>query len=278
MPDTARTRAELAAALGAARRLAGLDQRALATLVGISQASISNVENGRKVLDRGTTSAWLKAVKAAPEVRDHVLKLTATAHGETRTWKDLLSEAAHLQDEAHHRVAAAALSQHWQPTILPGILQTADYARLVIEYTDPDEEIDRDAALARRIQMQGLLREPGRQFDFVIAERLLEWEPDDGVLVPQLAHLIAAAGLETVRLAVLPSQYRGVLPENNFVIREDDAGQVYVTAELVHGESTITDPESVAVYQRTWHRLIDASIRGDDAIARIREEVRRRSG
>ena len=276
MPEEAptRTRAELGAALHGVRTLHGIGQRELAERLGVSQSLVSRVERGTRLLDRPAVIAWLKAVKAGREVRDRVLALTEAAHSETRTWTDLLGgEKGHLQDESQARNVGAALVQNWQPSVLPGLLQTADYARLVIALTDPDDEIDRDAALAARVTYQGVLREPGRRFDFVIPERLLRWEPGPGVLAPQLAHLTAVAvQLDSVNLAVLPEGHNGMAPWHNFIIRAPDDGSApYVNAELVHGEATITDPESVAVYRRAWDRLWAAALTGDEAVQMIRQ-------
>lgn len=273
MPENpSRARLQLGVELHTARKLHGIDQRTLAQRLEVSQSLVSRAERGQRLLDRNAVTAWLKAVKASPDVRSRVLALTEVAHTETRTWADLLANDRHLQETSRAREAGAVLVQNWQPTVLPGLLQTADYARKVIELADPDNRIDHAAALAARVNRQGVLREPGHSFDFVIAERLLRWEPTPGVLTPQLAHLVSAAQLDTVNLAVLPDRYAGSLPWHNFVIREPaDRSPAYVNAELVHGESTITDPESVALYRRMWIMLWDASVTGDEAVALIRQ-------
>ena len=156
--------------------------------------------------------------------------------------------------------------QNFQPTVLPGLLQTADYARHVIQLADITASMDHGAALAARIDRQSVLREPGRQFQFLIAQRLLRWEPALGVLAPQLAQLAAVAELENVELAVLPDMYAGALPWHNFVLRHPaDGSPTYVATELLHGAQMITDLESVGIYQELWKRLWDAAAIGDAA-------------
>lgn len=267
MPDRpSPVRLQLGAELQSARTLAGYDQRALAARLGVSQALVSRAERGKRLLDRPTVTRWLREVKATAPVRERVLALSEGAHRDTRTWAEVLAEQNHLQERSKRQNAAATLVQLWQPTVLPGLLQTADYARHVIPLSDITGRIDHGAALAARIDRQNVLREPGRRFAFLIAERLLRWEPAPGVLGPQLAHLRAAVELDAVDLAVLPDDYAGALPWHNFVIRHpaDDTEPPYVSVELVEGPHEVRDTDSVAVYLALWQRLWDAAVTGPD--------------
>lgn len=267
MPEElSRVRLQLAAELQTCRTLAGINQRDLATQLGISQSLVSRAERGTRLLSRPDTVSWLRHAKASPAVRDRVLALTEAAHTETHTWAELFAGQHHLQEQARERNAAAQLVQNFQPTVLPGLLQTADYARHVIQLADITASMDHGAALSARIDRQSVLREPGRQFQFLIAQRLLRWEPAAGVLAPQLAQLAAVAELDNVELAVLPAAYAGALPWHNFVLRHPaDGSPTYVATELLHGAQTITDLESVGIYQALWKRLWDAAAIGDAA-------------
>ncbi|MGD9530138.1 MAG: Scr1 family TA system antitoxin-like transcriptional regulator [Dehalococcoidia bacterium] len=128
------------------------------------------------------------------------------------------------------------------------------------------------AALAARIEHQGVLHDSGeREFEFLIAQRLLTWAPTPGVLGPQLAQLTAVAQLPHVQLAVLPDSHAGALAWHNFVVRHPaDGGPAYVAAELIDGAHDVHDSDSVAVYLRVWSRMWDAAVRGDEALALIR--------
>ena len=142
-------------------------------------------ENGTRLLARPVVQAWLKATSAKPDVRQRVLALTETAHVK-QTWADQLADDRHLQDQERARDAAAAVVRSFHPTVLPGLLQTADYARHVIPLADISGRVDHAAALAARIVGQAVLREPGRRFDFLIAEHVLSWEPAPGIRDPAL--------------------------------------------------------------------------------------------
>jgi transcriptional regulator with XRE-family HTH domain len=270
-----RLRQQIGRELRAARLLAGLSQEALAQALGkASQSFSARVESGERLLSRPELLTWLGQVGAPRDVRDRVLVLNESAHSETEQWQDLLAGQEHLQEKFRSRDHDARIVQIYDPTVLTGLLQTPDYARFVIPLADITQQINHAAALASRIERQGLLREPGRSFQFVITERLLRWEPGAGVRGPQLAHLVAVAQLDVVDLAVLPDDYNGALPWHNFSLRHPaDGSPPYVATELLHGAQTISDPDSVAIYEAMWDRLWRASVTGDEAVARIRREA-----
>jgi transcriptional regulator with XRE-family HTH domain len=266
-------RVRLGAELQAARTMADINQRTMASALGIHQTTVSRVERGELLLSAEQLTTWLNTAKTSRDLRSRLRALTKAAHSETRTWQELQAQHAHMQAASRERNAAARWVQIFDPTVLPGLLQTADYARRIIDLADITASFDHAAALAARVERQGILREPGRTFQFVIAERLLRWEPEPGapVLGPQLAQLAAAAKLDAVELAVLPDSFVGALPWHNFVIREPaDGTPAYVMVELIHGEQEVVEGGDVAVYQTMWDRLWNASATGDDAVALIR--------
>lgn len=237
---------------------------------------IARVERGERLLSLPDARRWLRASHAGPEARSRVLALTEGAHTETRTWRDLLSGTDSRQDEFQRRDVGTSVLQSFDAMLLPGHAQTPDYARATLPLVDPDGVLDHTAHLAGRVTGQRILREPGHRFEFVVAERLLYWEPEPGVLFPQLAQLRAVAGLESVRLAILPEAYVGPIPFHNFALRYPADGVApSVDIELVHGEQTVTDAHDVATYERLWKRLWDGSRTGDDALESIDTASRR---
>lgn len=266
-----RTRVLLEKELQRLRELAGLSGRELAQATSLSQAKISRIERGDALPTLPEAKQWLERCGADAETRDRVLALAESALSETRPWGVLLLDRAHLQDEVRERNAAAARVRNFQPTVIPGLLQTAEYARRILTLGRSDV----GAALTVRLEAQQVLQESGRRFEFVIAEHVLRWEPGPGVRAAQLDRLTSLATLGSVDLAVLPAAAAvGVVPWHNFVIREPaDGGPVYVTTELFHGAQEIVDPESVAVYLEAWRRLRESAVVGDDAIAMIRRHI-----
>lgn len=269
MTEPTQVRAQLAKELQRLRDLAGLSGRELSRRTGISQPKISRIDHGQALPSLPEAERWLAECGAATDVHLRVIALVESALGETRPWGDLLDGHEHLQEMVRERDTAAAVVRNFQPTVIPGLLQTGEYARRILALGRTDVA----AALAARLDRQQVLHEPGRRFEFVIAEHVLQWSPGPGPAMPpgpQLDRLVSLAALESVELAVLPRDAAPVLPWHNFVIREPaGGGPAYVTTELVHGAQEITDPASVAVYRSTWARLWDAAAVGRDAIELI---------
>jgi transcriptional regulator with XRE-family HTH domain len=266
-------RRQLGAELRKLRSLAGLSQRVLVEALSSSQAGISRIEHGETLPSREQVIAWLRAcgVGDDQDVRDRVLGLADSAHGETRPWGDMLpTNESHLQTVAGNRENSATLIRNCQLTWLPGLLQTAEYARLVIEQTDPESERDTAAALAARVQRQQILFEKGRQFEFLIAETALLWAPEAGVLAAQRDRLLSLATLPTVEIAVLPNRRIGTPAWHSFIIFHAADEESFVTTELVHGGQEITDPHAVRRYVALWDRLWKAAATGDEAVDLIR--------
>jgi transcriptional regulator with XRE-family HTH domain len=273
LAEPSRARRQLGAELRKLRSLAGLSQRVLVAALSSSQAGVSRIEHGETLPTREQVIAWLRAcgVGDDPDVRGRALGLADAAHGETRPWGDMLpTDESHLQGVAGERERSATLIRNCQLTWLPGLLQTADYARLVIEQTDPESERDTAAALAARLQRQQILFEQGRRFEFLIAESALLWAPEAGVMAAQRDRLLSLATLPTVEIAILPIRRTGTPAWHSFIVFQERDESSFVTTELVHGGQEISDRDAVRRYVTLWDRLWNAAATGDEAVDLIR--------
>lgn len=259
--------------LRAARTLAGLTQRDLAGRTPLQQVAISRAERGEMLLSRDQIAEWLDATDATGDARSRALAWAEAAHNETRAWPDLLpEEVAHLQGVAGDREVAARLVRNLQVSWVPGLLQTAEYARLLLPQVDPAGVVDVAASVAARLERQAVLYEPGRRFEFLLAEETLLWSPGPGVMAAQRDRIASLATLASVEVGVLPARREGAPSWHSFIFIEPAADDVapYVTTELVHGGQRVSAPERVAAYAALWDRLWSAAALGDDAIAMIR--------
>ncbi|MGB6456640.1 MAG: helix-turn-helix transcriptional regulator [Streptosporangiaceae bacterium] len=146
--------------------------------------------------------------------------------------------------------------------VVPGLLQTADYARAVLTAVHPrlsETEIER--RLSGRIGRQDLLRSavPPR-FDAVIDEAVLHRPAGNRrIMSAQLRHLLAITQeLPSVAIQVLPFQ-AGLLPvpNNKFIIlrfREPSVPDV-VFVELHTGDLYLGPEEGLADYQTAFRAM-----------------------
>lgn len=269
MPDTSR-RERLRAELVQLRLRSGIGGRPMGEKIGASQGTVYRIEHGETLPSIPHVRRWLDAVAAAGvEIdRDRIMDLVEAIQVETRGWGELLGDTGHAQDDAAAMEQAARRIRNYQPTVIPGLLQTPEYARALFAI---GRTVDVGAALARRMERQQRLYEPGRQFVFLIAEQVLRW-PLGGtqVLAAQLDRIVSLSRLDSVNLAVLPASATTAAVWHNFILWEYATEPTRVTAELVDGEHDSNKDDSVALFEGVWQRLWDAALVGDAAIELIR--------
>lgn len=270
-------RERLAQELVRVRDLAGVSGRELARRLKnarpdlkASQGTISRIETGQVLPTLPVVRAWLDLCEVDDLNRERIVDLAEAAHGETRPWKELLQEERHLQGVARQRELAAVRVRNFQPTIVPGLLQTPEYASSLIPLADMTGSTEHEAAVAERLARQQVLYGEGRRFQFVMTEHVLRWAPGPrGLLTAQLDRIASLAGLDTVDIAVVPVDAPVLVPWHNFVIWEPADGPPFVTTELVHGEQELHDPDQVALYEKLWDRMWSSSAAGDEAVDRV---------
>jgi hypothetical protein len=251
--------------------MAGVSGRALGEQIGTSQGTVWRIEHAQALPTRRQAEAWLDACTADNERTARVLQLLEDAYREAPTWTRTLAGRSHMQSEIAAREHASAQVRNFQPTIVPGLLQTAEYARLLVPLVDRTGEVDVEEHVAQRLARQAMLDDERRHFAFLLGERALRWSPGPGVSAAQRERLVAAAERPTVTLGVVPDT-APVVPWHNFVIHEPADGQpIYVTTETVHGELAVREAADVAIYLKLWDQLRQLSVVGEDAAEWIRK-------
>ncbi|MGH3439609.1 MAG: Scr1 family TA system antitoxin-like transcriptional regulator, partial [Sciscionella sp.] len=136
--------------------------------------------------------------------------MTDQARVEYSSWRKAYSNAggaAQSQADIGERERRATTTSEFAPTMIPGLLQTAGYAREVLALpTGPAAHgATPEAMAAERIKRQDILYQQGRSARFVLGEAALRTRFGSvDTLVAQLDRLVALAGLVTVDLAVVP--------------------------------------------------------------------------
>ncbi|WP_239003848.1 DUF5753 domain-containing protein [Nocardia panacis] len=164
------------------------------------------------------------------------------------------------------------LMRIYQPTLIPGILQTAEYAQAILKRSIERHRIpdDLEAGVAKRLERQQLLYRGDRRFHILVAEQALYTTVGgDGVMLGQLDRLLAAIGLPRVSFGVVPSIAELPMQITNFVMFDDKK----VMVETPAAELTITQPREITVYGQTFDALAGQSVTGDVARTLIRRAL-----
>lgn len=241
------------------RALAGISGRGVAAQLKIGQASISRLENGQAVPSLPQVNAWADAVGATEEQRTMLVALTEAALNEVETWRARMREGLPaMQDDVSDLEESARLHLSFQPVIVPGLLQIADYARRVFELVDVLGGGDYAGAVARRLERQRILYADGHRFEFVLTEAALRLRiVPPQVMAAQLAHIGNVATLENVDVrVVLLDAESTVIPWCSFTIY-DECGDLgpFVRVELPHVGVHASDLDDVELYRRQHAEL-----------------------
>ncbi len=246
----------------------------LAERLGWPQSKISKLENGRQTAAIEDLRAWAEKT-GHPET---IGELTARLKGlesDYRSWRrQLVAGHRPVQDTLNAEHAQTKVFHAWQGAMVPGVLQTADYARHVfIRYAELHRsKRDTDEAVRSRLKRQEGLYDSGKRFNILVGETAL-WSLicPPSVLAAQLDRLIGVVGMDTVNLGVVPlSASLKIPPANGFLVYDERL----VIVEDWHAELWINDQDSVATYMRVWKTLRESAAYGADA-QRIIHEARR---
>jgi transcriptional regulator with XRE-family HTH domain len=277
-------RERLGVELRRARELAGLSGRQLAQRIGISQSKVSRAESGSALLSLPEAAAWASATGASNEVTDLLSALTEAVYTEVHNWGSLLEERPHIQGDIQGLESRARRVLTFSPSLVPGILQTAEYARRVFAmFQPPYLEQDIPEVLAARLDRQLALFAGRQRFEFLITEAALRWRPGPpALLLAQLDRIASLSTLDNVSTGVIPLDVEAVAYTSHtfllFEMAEREEGDATVLVETIHANLVVNDPQSIALYRTRWSLLEQMAISGDaarDFLTAIGSDIRK---
>jgi len=252
------------------RKDSGLTARAVAAAAGWHESKSSRLENGKTQPSDGDIRLWTRICGAEDQTAD----LIATARG----IDGMYVEWRRLESGGLKRVQESVLPlfertrwfRFYQSWVIPGLLQTEDYTRAVLNTvvslrdTADDAEAavaslrgtvdDAEAAVASRMNRQRVLHTGGRRFAFLIEEWVLHTViGDKATMAAQLGHLVGMTATPSISLGVIPLGIaRGnAWPTESFAMYDE----AQVSVELVSAGLTITQPREIADYARAFAEL-----------------------
>jgi transcriptional regulator with XRE-family HTH domain len=272
--------ARLGAELRRVRMLAGLSGRQIAEATGLSQPTVSRIERGASVPSLPELIAWADATGLNEDRRAVLLGLGEAAVNEVTRLRDRLDAGlTGVQESVRELEATARTLRNFQPGIVPGLLQTAAYARAIL--TLADQAADPGAAVSARLARQHILHEDGRSFEFVMTEAALRYRPGPRALrTAQLDHLAAIVTLENISFGVIPADAEmHAITRCGFVIYDDRIDDLppFVIAETPHASVYANDPADVKVYEDQLAAFRESAVYGDDALRIVRHIAHPRS-
>ena len=254
-----------------------------------SETKVWRIETGQTSLRSHDVELMCRIYAAPPDLTGALMGLAkeTKAKGWWHAYGDVIPEGFDVYIGLEE--AAAQLSAY-QPELVPGLLQTEQYARAVIQADNPgvaQEEIDRRVHV--RIARQALVRRPTAppQLNVALNEAILR-RPVGGsqVMAAQLDSLAAAAALPNVTLKVVPftaGLHHGVM-SGPFVIlrfpangdgRDSEPATIYIDGFT--GALYLDKPREVdryaGAFDSIWNAALDEPA-SRDLIHQAAEELR----
>ncbi|MEW2174982.1 helix-turn-helix transcriptional regulator [Streptomyces sp. NPDC005406] len=229
------------------RTAAGLTQRQLAERTCIQPETVASIEQGRRALQvplarrmdtlLETKGALATAVENMPEV-------------------DLIPAWA----EEYMDLEREALALSWfENQVLPGLLQTENYARAVFRTDVPaltEEEIGQRIT-TRVDRREILLREQPPTASFIISEAvLIDRLGGDDVYAESLRHVRHCADTSGVAIQIMPlgrKTHAGL--SGPFILLETPDHQRLAYTETQRGSQLIAAPDEVSILERKYAML-----------------------
>lgn len=268
----------LSATLRKLREDAGLPGIEAARRAGMSQATISRFENGKRLPTAEDVRALCEVYRAPAGTRRELLAIAKDLREGATSARAILHRAGapSVQQRIGRIETASARIRSFQPTIVIGLLQTPDYMRALLSGLHQGEDLD--AMVTARLARQQIL-DTERTFHLVITESALRWHigsPD--IMARQAEHLVMVAERPHIQLGIVP----WTRPVTHPVLH---AFQIYDQRAVMVGTETavavITDARDVADYETRFEIYAGLADYSDDAqhvLRRLADEYRKLEG
>jgi transcriptional regulator with XRE-family HTH domain len=257
------------------RQRAGLTGTQLAESLSWPQSKVSKLETARQTPTADDVRAWAQATGSQPHT-DDLLNALHTLEAQHAEWQRVLSPGLQPHQSKRSELdAKTRLFRVFEATVVPGLLQIAEYARSrlaqgVILYNATN---DINEAVQARMKRQELLYREDKRFHFVVTEAALRLRLcSSTVMLAQLDRLMSLSTLPNVRLGIISADTQYVVgPWHGFWLRDNER----VLVESFSAELNLVQPPEIALYSKIFEQFAAAASYGRSAreiIANIADE------
>lgn len=253
-----------------------MSQEEVAAHLEVSSNKIVRIENAQSSVSISDLRQLLALFRVDAQTAEQLLDLGRNARKRGGWWssyRDLLP-GPYIQMEAE-----ATLVRNYEPSKVPGLLQTADYARAVVLASIPavpPEEVERRVAVRMKRQERLTTDKPLTLHALLDEAVLYRQAGGPKIMRCQLERLIEAAKLPNVSLRVLPYT-AGLYPAagNPFVILSfaDSVDPDVVLCENRVGERYFHDADEVAGFHADFRQMTKVSLDEAASVTLIKKTI-----
>ncbi len=231
--------AERLAAIHDSSEITGKD---LAERLGIGATKVSRIRKGIVTPTPDEVTRWARETGATAQI-DDLLRILSEVPAQRREFRERMADGQTKVQQVHtDLLAESTLIRYFDTAWIPGLLQTRDYARRVLEEFREinGSRDDIEEAVATRMRRQAFLYDPSKKFEILIHEPALhQGTIGRDIMVPQLHVLLTWLNASNVQLGVLPTRGTnkrtpviGFQMYDELAIAEDWAGEIERPADL----------------------------------------------
>ena len=257
-----------------------MTQEQVASAMDWSLSKVIRIEAGSVGISTNDLKALLRLYKISDDEQATELLALARASRE-RSWQSVYRDVVspHLLQLIEYE-AAASINRNFQPLLVPGLLQTEEYARAILmQFADPTTDQPIDAQVEVRMRRQELLDRADPPVLFFILDEAVTRRivGGPGVMRRQVRKLIELASRPHVTIEIVPFG-AGAHPglQGPFVIYEfpDSADDDVVYLENALGDVISRDsPEEILRYREAFEELRRLSLGHDGSMTYLNEVV-----
>jgi transcriptional regulator with XRE-family HTH domain len=260
------------------REAAGLTREEVARQLEWSTSTLFRIETGRSRPQPGNVRVLLELYGVTGPERDGLIRLSREARqpGWWHSFRDILPNPYEVYIGLE---AGAASIRNFEPVVIPGLLQTEEYARQTLR--NGPGELDREDVerlVQVRMERQRILGREDRPRLWAVLDEAVIRRVVGGpeVMREQLRYLIDCAEQGKTTLQVVPfSAGAHAGTTGPFVILEfpepTDPDVVYV--ETLAGDIYLEAPTDVDRYTLAFARLLAAALHPDESVRLVQQVV-----
>lgn len=241
---------------------------------------LSKIENARAHLPQKSIVPLLSGYGVTDEALITAIAGLARDAGKAGWWTPYGDTLANAYTDYISIESDAKRIRFYAPTVVPGLLQVAPYAREVIAATTTRAPDEVDARVDVRMARQSVLSRPQPlKFWAVIDEAVLhqEFPTNPDAMRDQLRHLLYLMNRPNITIQVMPTSvasHPGLLGLFSLV-EFPPPWPSLVQLESIRGSSFMEEPEDVKEFGHAFERIVAAALPTDtsrEAIKTIMEE------
>lgn len=247
-------------ALAAARDAAGKSVRQLADEVHLAIGSISNYENGKRMPGARELELIEAALGTNGRLKEAFDEWVEDISPEWSAWRDIEEHADMLFSYEH--------------SVLPGLLQTEDYARAVLGH-DPDSPLELDQRVRYRMERQAIFdSEKPATVVFIFRESALHAQVGSReTMYDQITHIVEMAQRPNIIVQIVPQDagYHSGL-NGAFLIAKLNRVEIAYQDGIWKGH-VLKDDVAVSALSNKWQHILSKALTAEVSLDLLKREA-----